>query len=66
MSRRLEYNNERGQVKETIADMNKCKHLCNYVCCCERSVHVGDMVDDVYCNAKWCPHFLQEDGIITE
>ena len=54
----LEYN----LVKETIASMEECRHLCNEVCCNEESKTVGAFVDHRYCEK--CPLFTKEDGIV--
>ena len=64
MSRWIEVDVDNKQIKETIADKNGCRNLCNDVCCNEDSEHVGYFV--LYDECKGCPLFEKEDGIITE
>lgn len=66
MSRWIEVDEEHRLVKETIASMDECRHLCNEVCCNDMSDQVGEFVDSRYCSSRKCPHFSKEDGIITD
>ena len=64
MSRWIEVDVKNQIIKETIASMDECRHLCNQVCCNDRSDQMAEFVDGEYC--KKCPHFEKEDGHIQE
>ena len=64
MSRYIEVDIERGIIKETIESMDRCRCLCNDVCCNERSDQAWELVAEQCC--LHCPHFEREDGIIPD
>ena len=60
---------ENGQVSEmSIDDINKCKWLCDEVCCNDKSPLLGDYPSALYnseclCESKTeCEFFEKEDG----
>lgn len=56
---------ECGQLTDMrIDDMNKCKWLCDEVCCNDKSPLLADYPDIECDNKEECEYFEKEDGII--
>ena len=64
MSRWIDIEPKHGIIKEVIASMKECRNQINEVCCDAFSPKCGYLIGDGDC--KDCPHFVEEDGIITD
>lgn len=64
MSRNVEVDMTTGTIRETIASMDECRHLCNDVCCNDLCDQAWELVAAECCHK--CPLFLREDGIIPD
>ena len=48
-------------VEPHIDDMNKCKWLCDCICCCDRSKHLADNPPHKCESIEECEWFEKED-----